>query len=219
MQGGAGIETTGEGDADFLADRKTLQDIGHGELWLNGQGNRTDSQNTLTGCRMAVPLFASASMPLSWKQLLLTALLLGGARNACAQAGTGNPRFGRWILKSDAPAPASNIMTYEPLGASGMKVTIQAVNARGDTTRWSYATEFDGRDMPVTGNASQTHAAVRPISSLVNEIVNKSNGRVTQRLTNVLSPDFQTIAVNYMREDADGKTSGVTFATYTRMPL
>ncbi len=221
MQGGAGVETTGKGDADFLADRETLQDIGHGELWLNGQECGLDSQNTPTGCRMAAPLFVSAPMRLSWKQLLITALLVAplsvGARHAYAQPS--NPRFGRWLLKSDAPAPASNIMTYEPLGSTGMKVTIQAVNARGDTTRWSYATDFDGRDMPVTGNASQTHAAVRPISSLVNEIVNKSNGRVTQRLTNVLSPDFQTIAVIYMREDADGKTTGVTFATYTRMPL
>jgi len=40
-----------------------------------------------------------------------------------------NPRFGRWLLKSDAPAPASNIMTYDPFGAGGMKVTIQSVNA------------------------------------------------------------------------------------------
>ncbi len=155
-------------------------------------------------------------MPRSWKQLLLATLLLAGAREASAQ--TSNPRFGRWLLKSEAPAPASNIMSYEPLGATGMRVTIQSVNARGDTTRWSYATEFDGRDMPVTGNASQTHAAVRAISSLVNEIVNTNNGRVTQRLTNVLSPDFQTIAVIYMREGADGKTASVTFATYNRMP-
>ncbi len=166
---------------------------------------------------MADPLFVSSPMRPSWKQLLLASLLLSPTQDTSAQSA--NPRFGRWLLKSDAPAPASNIMTYEPLGAGGMRVTIQAVNARGDTTRWSYATEFDGRDMPVTGNASQTHAAVRPISSLVNEIVNKNNGRVTQRLTNVLSPDFQTIAVIYMREDADGKTTGVNFATYTRMPL
>lgn len=129
-----------------------------------------------------------------------------------------NPRFGRWLLKSDAPAPQSNIMTYEPFGAAGMKVTIQAVNARGDTTRWGYTTDFDGRDMPVTGNASQTHAAVKSITPLINDIVNKNNGRVTQRLTNVLSPDHNTIAVIYMREDADGKTTAVTFATYVRMP-
>lgn len=129
-----------------------------------------------------------------------------------------NPRFGRWLLKSDAPAPASNIMTYEPFGAGGMKVTIQSVNAKGDTTRWWYTTNFDGADMPVTGNAGQTHAAVKPISPLVNEIVNKKDGAVTQRLTNVLSPDHNTIAVIYMREDAQGRTTGVTFATYLRIP-
>jgi hypothetical protein len=145
---------------------------------------------------------------------VLFALLLPTAASAQAT----NPRFGRWLLKSEAPAPSSNIMTYEPFGASGMKVTIQAVNAKGDTTRWWYTTNFDGRDMPVTGNAGQSHAAVRSMSPLVNEIVNKKDGQVTQRLTNVLSPDHNTIAVIYMREDAAGRTTGVTFATYLRLP-
>src|SRR5213082_1631751 len=72
-----------------------------------------------------------------------------------------NPRFGKWKLKSDAPAPASNVMTYEAYGARGMKVIIDGVNARGETSQWWYATEFDGKDMPVTGNASTSHAAVR----------------------------------------------------------
>ncbi|MBC8089718.1 MAG: hypothetical protein H7Z40_20840 [Phycisphaerae bacterium] len=128
-----------------------------------------------------------------------------------------NPRFGRWLLKSEAAAPASNIMTYEAFGATGMKVTIQAVNARADTTRWWYTTDFDGRDMPVTGNAGQTHASVRRVNEYVNEIVNKRDGKVTQRLTNVLSNDGQTIGVIYMRDDGNGKTTGVTFATYERM--
>ncbi len=135
-----------------------------------------------------------------------------------AASAQSNPRFGRWLLKSDAPAPASNIMTYEPFGTDGMKVTIQSVNAKGDTTRWWYTTTFDGADKPVTGNAGQTHASVRSISPLVNEIVNKKDGVVTQRLTNVLSPDHNTIAVIYMREDAQGHTTGVTFATYLRIP-
>ncbi|MBL8982821.1 MAG: hypothetical protein JNL26_11600 [Gemmatimonadetes bacterium] len=129
-----------------------------------------------------------------------------------------NPRFGRWKLKSDAPAPSSNIMTYEPHGAAGMKVTIQSVSARGDTTTWWYTTDFDGKDMPVTGNRGQTHAAVTRITDRINEIVNKNNGKVTQLLTNVLSPDGNTIAVMYMRDDGAGKTTGVTFATYERIP-
>ena len=109
-------------------------------------------------------------------------------------------------------------MTYEPFGATGMKVTIQSVNARGDTTRWWYTTAFDGQDMPVTGNAGQSHASVRVVNESINEIVNKKDGRVTTRLTNVVSPDAQTIAVIYLRDDGAGRTVGVTFATYLRIP-
>lgn len=136
---------------------------------------------------------------------------------ASVSAQTTNPRFGKWKLKSEAPPPASNIMTYEPFGAKGMKVTIDAVNAKGEATQWWYTTEFDGKDMPVTGNRGQTHSAVRVINDRVNEIINKNNGVVTQVLTNILSPDGDTIAVVYMRDDGKGKTTNVTFATYERM--
>lgn len=129
-----------------------------------------------------------------------------------------NPRFGRWLLKADTPSAASNIMTYEAFGTGGMKVTVQAVSARGDTTRWWYTTQFDGKDMPVTGNNGTSHTAVSAVNEYVNEIVNKKDGRVTQRLTNVLSRDGKTIAVIYMRDDGAGKTTGVTFATYERIP-
>lgn len=148
--------------------------------------------------------------------ILASVLIAIGHGPAHAQAI--NPRFGRWLLKSDAPPPASNIMTYEPFGATGMKVTIQAVSARGDTTRWWYTTAFDGADMPVTGNAGQSHASVRVVNASINEIVNKKDGRVTTRLTNVLSPDAQTLAVIYLRDDGAGHTTGVTFATYLRVP-
>jgi hypothetical protein len=136
---------------------------------------------------------------------------------ASAAAQSTNPRFGQWKLKSDAPAPQSNVMTYEPFGAKGMKVTVTSVNARGDTTSWWYTTAFDGKDMPVTGNRGTTHTSVRTLDDRVNEIINKRDGRVTQVLTNVLSPDGNTIAVIYMRADSTGKTTGVTFATYERI--
>ena len=137
---------------------------------------------------------------------------------AHGQAQTANARLGRWKLKSDAAAPSRNIMTYAAHGAAGMKVTIESVNPRGETSTWWYLTEFDGKDMPVTGNAGQTHAAVRRINDRINEIVNKHDGRITQVLTNVLAPDGNTIGVMYMRDDGTGKTTGVTFATYERMP-
>lgn len=128
-----------------------------------------------------------------------------------------NPRFGQWKLKSDAPAPSSNVMTYEAFGTTGMKVTVTSVNARGEKSEWWYTTEFDGRDMPVTGSTGTTHTSVRRINDRINEIVNKRDGRVTQVLTNVLSPDANTIAVIYMRDDGAGKTTNVSFATYERI--
>jgi hypothetical protein len=126
-----------------------------------------------------------------------------------------NPRFGKWTLKSDAPAPASNIMTYEPSGANGMKVTIDAVDKNGVKSQWFYTTMFDGKDEPVTGNPGSDTAAVRIINDKINEIIYKKGGKVTQVLTNVLSPDDSTVAVVYMRTDAAGKTV-VSFATYER---
>jgi hypothetical protein len=136
---------------------------------------------------------------------------------AGVQAQAANPRFGQWKLKSDSPAPASNVMTYEPFGAKGMKVTVTSVSARGDTTAWWYTTDFDGKEMPVTGSSGTTHTSVRVITDRINEIVNKRDGRVTQVLTNVLSPDGNTIGVIYMRDDGTGKTTAVSFATYERI--
>ena len=128
-----------------------------------------------------------------------------------------NPRYGRWKLKSDAPAPQSNIMTYEPLGENGMKITIDAVNRNGDKSQWWYTTHFDGKDEPITGNPGSDTGSVRILSPRVNEIVYKKGGKVTQVLTNVLSPDGDTIGVMYMRMDGEGKTTNVTFATYQRI--
>ena len=145
--------------------------------------------------------------------IAIAAVLATGA----VQAQGANPRFGQWKLKSDAPAPASNIMTYEPFGASGMKVTVTSVNARGEKSEWWYTTEFDGKDMPVTGSSGTTHTSVRTITERINEIVNKRDGKVTQVLTNVLSPDGNTIGVIYMRDDGSGKTTAVSFATYERV--
>ena len=130
-----------------------------------------------------------------------------------------NPRYGKWKLKSDAPAPNSNIMTYEPInGGKGMKITIDAVNKDGVASKWGYDTHFDGKDEPLYGNPGTDTGSVKIITDRINEIVYKKGGKITQVLTNVLSPDGTTIGVTYMRMNPEGKTTGVTFATYEKMP-
>jgi hypothetical protein len=147
------------------------------------------------------------------KQYLTIATLLV----ATASAQAPNPRFGKWKLKSDNPAPASNIMTYEPYNGAGMKITIDAVNRDGVKSQWYYTTMFDGKDEPLTGNPGTDTGSVKVITPKINEIVYKKGGRVTQVLINVLSLDEDTIGVMYMRVDGQGHTTGVTSATYERM--
>ena len=147
------------------------------------------------------------------KSILIAFLVVLNA----AWAETLNPRFGKWKLKSTAPAPTSNIMTYEPSGANGMKITIDAVNKDGVKSQWFYTTKFDGKDEPITGNPGADTGSVKVVNAAINEIIYKKDGKVAQVLTNVLSPDGDTIGIIYMRMDEAGKTSNVTFATYERV--
>ena len=108
-------------------------------------------------------------------------------------------------------------MTYEKFGQDGMKITIDAVNKDGVKSQWSYTTNFDGKDEPIEGNPGADHGSVKVITPSINEIVYKKDGKITQILTNVLSPDASTLGIIYMRQDPDGKTTNVTFATYERI--
>ena len=147
---------------------------------------------------------------------LITALVVLAAG---LSAQPSNPRYGKWKLKSEAPAPQSNVMTYEPInGGKGMKITIDAVNKDGVASKWGYDTRFDGKDEPLYGNPGTDTGSVKIITDRINEIVYKKNGKISQVLTNVLSPDGTTIAVTYMRMNPEGKTTGVTFATYEKLP-
>ena len=125
-------------------------------------------------------------------------------------------RFGKWKMDSEAPAPQSNIMTYEPFGDGGMKVTVTTVNAQGVSRDWGYETLFDGVFRPVR-NQEGNETAVEFINDRSTRIQNKSKGRVTQVVINTLSEDLQTINNEYVRLDAEGKITGVTHAVYRRM--
>ena len=124
-------------------------------------------------------------------------------------------RFGIWEMQSDAPPPSSNVMTYEPYGEGGMRITVASVNSRGESNEWGYVTLFDGEFREVRGqNGSDT--AVEFIDERSTRITNRRNGRVTQVIINTLSEDGDTIYNEYVRLDAEGKITGVSHAVYVR---
>jgi hypothetical protein len=142
--------------------------------------------------------------------LACTMAMLLAATSAAQPA---NPRIGKWKLKQQPPAV--NIMTYEPAGEAGMKVTVDAVSASGQKTHWTYTTMFDGQDAPISGNPNADTAAVTKKDETTNEIVYKKDGKVTQTAMNVISPDGKTVTVTFHRTDAAGKPVTTT-AVYER---
>jgi hypothetical protein len=126
-----------------------------------------------------------------------------------------NPRFGVWKLRSDAPPPQVNIMTYEPYMGTGMRITVASTNARGQSNEWGYATMFDGKFLPVEGQEN-SETSVEIVTDRVTRISNLRDGRVYQVIINTLSEDGNSISNEYVRFDENGKVTRVTHAIYDR---
>ena len=126
-----------------------------------------------------------------------------------------SPRFGVWKLRSDAPPPAVNIMTYEPYGDGGMRITVRSTDRDGRTSEWGYITMFDGAFEPVTGQQN-AETAVEFVDARTTRISNRRNGRVSQEIINVLSEDANTIDNEYIRIAEDG-TKRSSHAVYDRV--
>lgn len=126
-----------------------------------------------------------------------------------------SPRFGIWLMESDAPLPAKNIMTYEPWGDGGMRITVESTNADGEYSRWGYETLFDGEFRPVNGQ-DNAETAVEFVDDRTTKISNKRGGRVYQVIMNVLSADGNTINNEYRRTNEDG-TERISHAVYHRI--
>lgn len=142
------------------------------------------------------------------------ALLLAVAPVTAQDAAT--PRYGVWKIRSDAPPPAQNIMTYEPYGDGGMKITVESTNGSGETNAWGYVTMFDGEFRPVDGQENAS-TAVEVVDERTTRILNARNGQVYQVILNVLSEDGNRIDNDYIRVDEDGMPTRVSRAVYDRI--
>jgi hypothetical protein len=148
--------------------------------------------------------------------MLVVVLVLLSACTSWLSAQSANPRIGKWKLKQEPPA--LNIMTYEPWGSGGMKVTVESTNAEGRKATWTYNTMFDGKDMPVSGDTRTETTSVKKVDDRTNEITNKRGGKVTQVIINVLSPDGKRIDNTYKNYNESGQLTTTTTAVYERMP-
>jgi hypothetical protein len=147
---------------------------------------------------------------------IVAVLVVIAACTAVMSAQNANPRIGKWKLKQEPPA--LNIMTYEPWGTGGMKVTVDSTNAQGRKATWTYNTMFDGKDMPVSGDTRTETTSVKKVDARTNEITNKRGGKVTQVIINVLSADGKRIDNTYKNYNESGELTSTTTAIYEKMP-
>jgi hypothetical protein len=142
----------------------------------------------------------------------VTALAIGVfALAVLATAQSKDPFVGTWRLNVEkskytpGPAPKSITSTYEAAG-KGYKVSVKNEPASGPVQQYSYTSNLDGTDSPITGNNPNADTiSVKRIDANTLETVNKKGGKVTTTQRNVVSADGKTRTVTTTGMDAQGQ--------------
>ena len=139
----------------------------------------------------------------------ILAVLVAGAVIVSTQAK--DPFVGTWRLNvakskyTPGPVPKAQTTTYEAAG-QGYRVSVKAEPASGAAQQWSYTTNLDGKDTPITGNNPNADMlAVKRIDANTLDTVNKKGGKVTTMQRNVVSADGKTRTVTTTGVDGQGQ--------------
>jgi hypothetical protein len=131
-------------------------------------------------------------------------LLAGGA---CYAA---DPQMGTWKLneaksKFTAETTKNTMVTYEAAGDQ-VKVTVNGVNSKGQSTHNQWTGRYDGKNYPVTGDPNSDARSYKKINDRTLELTIWNHGRVTGTGRIVLSADGKSRTVTTSGTDAKGKS-------------
>ncbi len=137
------------------------------------------------------------------------AFVVALASTALAQS---NPHIGSWkgnVAKSTVsagPTPTSNTTSIVAAGA-GTTSTVDSTYTDGTSRHWSYTTNYDGKDSPITGNSQWGDSvAVTRVDANTLRSVYKLKGTVTATQTTVVAPGGKTRTVTTTGKNAAGQT-------------
>ena len=122
------------------------------------------------------------------------------------------PAFvGTWKLDtakskySPGATPKSQIAVISAVDG-GMKVVSDRVEADGQKVHFEWTAKFDGKDYPVTGDASRDAVSVKKIDDYNIEITNKKGGKVTTSIKAVYAKDGKSRVETVTGTNAQGQT-------------
>ena len=131
---------------------------------------------------------------------------LAGAAQAQA-----NPPVGSWkgnVAKSKfAPGTAPvSFSTKAEAVSGGVRSTVDSANADGTVRHWVYTTNYDGKEVPITGNSQwgDTVAVTRVDANSLRSVY-KLKGTVTVTQTSAVSADGKTRTVATKGKNALGQ--------------
>lgn len=120
----------------------------------------------------------------------------------------GSPQMGTWKLneaKSKFAGKARNhTVVYEAAGDQ-TKVTVDGVDENGGTVHNEWTGKFDGKDYPVTGDATSDSRSYRMVNKNTLTLTGKKGGKVTLTGRIVVSKDGKTRTVTTTATNAQGK--------------
>ncbi|HEY8411898.1 MAG TPA: hypothetical protein VIK76_10860 [Pyrinomonadaceae bacterium] len=119
-----------------------------------------------------------------------------------------NPQMGTWKLneaKSKFAGKARNqTVVYEQTGDQ-IKVTVDGVDETGGAVHSEWTGKFDGKDYPVTGDATSDVRSYRMINKNTLSLTGKKGGKVTLNGRIVFSRDGKSRTVTTTATNAQGK--------------
>jgi len=119
-----------------------------------------------------------------------------------------NPQMGTWKLNEAkskfAGKTRNHTVVYESAGDQ-IKVTVDGVDENGGAVHNEWTGKFDGKDYPVTGDATSDSRSYRTINKNTLALTAKKGGKVTLTGRIVVSRDGKTRTVTTTTKNAQGK--------------
>jgi len=120
-----------------------------------------------------------------------------------------NPHMGTWKLndsksKIGAGAPKNSTVVYSAAG-DNVKVTVDGVDGTGKASHNEWTGKFDGKDCPVTGDATSDSRAYTKVDDKTLTFSQKKDGKVTTSGKIVISADGKSRTVTTTTTGTDGK--------------
>ena len=131
-----------------------------------------------------------------------------------------NPHMGTWKLNADKSKLASktrnDTVVYEAAGDQ-IKVTVDGVDENGSAVHHEWTGKFDGKEYPVTGDASSDARTYRMVDKHTLAFTASKGGKQTLTGRVVVSADGKSRTVTTTSTDASGKKV-TNVAVYDKQP-